>query len=168
MPIPGTTKKERVKEKFDAVNVELSPAEMQEIEETLSHMDIVGMARGWCCAERTAGWRRCRSGRTDEDNSRLPVIICFPTWSGMWWERWTAQYWVLGMQRFLLYLAFTVFFAFAGSMIVNILVWTGFRHMGKLCPLRPLRRLFRIDSRQFWDTSFVFNRDYDWELPLVD
>ena len=46
MPIPGTTKKERVKEKFDAVNVELSPAEMQEIEETLSHMDIVGMGRG--------------------------------------------------------------------------------------------------------------------------
>ena len=31
-------------------------------------------------------------------------------------------YWVLGMQRFLLYLAFTVIFSFAGSMIVNILV----------------------------------------------
>lgn len=43
VPIPGTTKKERVKENFDAVNVELSPAEMQEIEEALSHMDIVGM-----------------------------------------------------------------------------------------------------------------------------
>lgn len=43
VPIPGTTKKDRVKENFDAVNVELSPAEMQEIEEALSHMDIVGM-----------------------------------------------------------------------------------------------------------------------------
>ena len=43
VPIPGTTKKERVKENFDAVHVELSSAEMQEIEEALSHMDIVGM-----------------------------------------------------------------------------------------------------------------------------
>lgn len=43
VPIPGTTKKDRVKENFDAVNVELSPAEMQEIEEALSHMDLVGM-----------------------------------------------------------------------------------------------------------------------------
>ena len=43
VPIPGTTKKDRVKENFDAVNVELSRAEMQEIEEALSHMDIVGM-----------------------------------------------------------------------------------------------------------------------------
>ncbi len=43
VPVPGTTKKDRVKENFDAVNVELSPAEMQEIEEALSHMDIVGM-----------------------------------------------------------------------------------------------------------------------------
>lgn len=46
IPIPGTTKKERVKENFEAVNVELSPEEMQEIEEALSHMDIVGMGRG--------------------------------------------------------------------------------------------------------------------------
>lgn len=45
VPIPGTTKKERVRENFHAVNVELSPDEMQEIEEALSHMDIVGM--GW-------------------------------------------------------------------------------------------------------------------------
>ncbi len=45
VPIPGTTKKERVKENFHAVNVELSPDEMQEIEEALSHMDIVGMGR---------------------------------------------------------------------------------------------------------------------------
>lgn len=45
IPIPGTTKKERVKENFEAVNVELSPEEMREIEEALSHMDIVGMGR---------------------------------------------------------------------------------------------------------------------------
>lgn len=46
VPIPGTTKKERVKENFEAVNVELSQSEMQEIEKALSHMDIVGMSRG--------------------------------------------------------------------------------------------------------------------------
>ena len=46
IPIPGTTKKERVKENFEAVNVELSPEEMQEIEEALSHMDLVGMGHG--------------------------------------------------------------------------------------------------------------------------
>ena len=45
IPIPGTTKKERVKENFETVNVELSPEEMREIEEALSHMDIVGMGR---------------------------------------------------------------------------------------------------------------------------
>ena len=46
VPIPETTKKDRVKENFEAVNVELSPDEMQEIEEALLHMDIVGMGRG--------------------------------------------------------------------------------------------------------------------------
>lgn len=46
IPIPGTTKRDRVKENFEAVNVELSLEEMQEIEEALSHMDIVGMGRG--------------------------------------------------------------------------------------------------------------------------
>ena len=46
IPIPGTTKRDRVKENFEAVNVELSPEEMREIEEALSHMDIVGMGRG--------------------------------------------------------------------------------------------------------------------------
>lgn len=46
VPIPGTTKKDRVKENFDAVTVELSETEMQEIEKALSHMDIVGMGRG--------------------------------------------------------------------------------------------------------------------------
>ena len=46
IPIPGTTKKDRVKENFDAVTVELTEAEMREIEEALSHMDIVGMGRG--------------------------------------------------------------------------------------------------------------------------
>ena len=45
IPIPGTTKKERVKENFEAVNVELSTEERREIEEALSHMDIVGMGR---------------------------------------------------------------------------------------------------------------------------
>ena len=45
IPIPGTTKKERVKENFEAVNVELSTKERREIEEALSHMDIVGMGR---------------------------------------------------------------------------------------------------------------------------
>ena len=46
VPIPGTTKKDRVKENFDAVTVELTETEMREIEEALSHMDIVGMGRG--------------------------------------------------------------------------------------------------------------------------
>lgn len=46
IPIPGTTKKDRVKENFDAVTVGLTETEMQEIEESLSHMDIVGMERG--------------------------------------------------------------------------------------------------------------------------
>ncbi len=46
VPIPGTTKKDRVKENFDAVNVELTSEEMQEIEEALSHMDIAPMGRG--------------------------------------------------------------------------------------------------------------------------
>ena len=46
IPIPGTTKKDRVKENFDAVTVELTETEMREIEEALSHMDIVGMGRG--------------------------------------------------------------------------------------------------------------------------
>ena len=45
IPIPGTTKKERVKENFEAVNVELSTEERREIEEALSHMNIVGMGR---------------------------------------------------------------------------------------------------------------------------
>ena len=45
IPIPGTTKKERVKDNFEAVNVELSTEERREIEEALSHMDIVGMGR---------------------------------------------------------------------------------------------------------------------------
>ena len=45
IPIPGTTKKERVKENFEAVNVELTDTEMQEIEEALSGLDIVGMGR---------------------------------------------------------------------------------------------------------------------------
>lgn len=46
VPIPGTTKKDRVKENFDAVNVDLTPKEMQEIERALSFMDIVPMGRG--------------------------------------------------------------------------------------------------------------------------
>ena len=46
VPIPGTTKKDRVEENFDAVTVELTETEMREIEEALSHMDIVGMGRG--------------------------------------------------------------------------------------------------------------------------
>ena len=45
IPIPGTTKKERVKENFETVNVELSPEEMREIEEALPHIDKVGMGR---------------------------------------------------------------------------------------------------------------------------
>ena len=45
VPIPGTTKKDRVKENFDAVNVELAPEEMQEIERALSYMDIAAMGR---------------------------------------------------------------------------------------------------------------------------
>ena len=45
VPIPGTTRKERVKENFGAVEIELTDAEMQEIETALSGMDIVGMGR---------------------------------------------------------------------------------------------------------------------------
>ena len=43
VPIPGTTKRDRVKENFEAVNVELTAAEMTEIENALSKMDIAGM-----------------------------------------------------------------------------------------------------------------------------
>ena len=45
IPIPGTTKKDRVKENFEAVNVDLTEEEMQEIEIALGGMDIVGMGR---------------------------------------------------------------------------------------------------------------------------
>lgn len=43
VPIPGTTKMERAKENFDALDVELTVNEMKEIEKALSAMDIVGM-----------------------------------------------------------------------------------------------------------------------------
>lgn len=43
VPIPGTTKRERVKENFGAIDVELTADEMNEIENALSHMDIAGM-----------------------------------------------------------------------------------------------------------------------------
>lgn len=43
VPIPGTTKKERVLENFGGVNVELTEQDMKDIEEALAHMDIVGM-----------------------------------------------------------------------------------------------------------------------------
>ena len=43
VPIPGTTKRERVKENFEAVNIELTAAEMTKIENALSKMDIAGM-----------------------------------------------------------------------------------------------------------------------------
>ncbi len=46
VPIPGTTKKERVKENFGAVDIELSPDEMREIDEALSHMELMNMGRG--------------------------------------------------------------------------------------------------------------------------
>ncbi len=36
-------KKARVQENFGAVNVELTPQDMADIEEALAHMDIVGM-----------------------------------------------------------------------------------------------------------------------------
>ncbi len=45
VPIPGTTKTERVKENFDAVELDLTDEEMQEIETALAGMDIVGMGR---------------------------------------------------------------------------------------------------------------------------
>ena len=45
VPIPGTTKMERVKENFGAVEIDLTDEEMQEIETALSGMDIVGMGR---------------------------------------------------------------------------------------------------------------------------
>ena len=43
IPIPGTTKMERVKENIGGLSIELTDAEMQEIEVALSQMDIVGM-----------------------------------------------------------------------------------------------------------------------------
>ena len=43
VPIPGTTKQDRVKENFGSVNIELTETEMNEIETALSHMDIAGM-----------------------------------------------------------------------------------------------------------------------------
>lgn len=45
VPIPGTTKMERVKENFGAVEIDLTEEEMQEIETALAGMDIVGMGR---------------------------------------------------------------------------------------------------------------------------
>lgn len=45
VPIPGTTKTERVKENFDAVEIDLTGEEMQGIETALAGMDIVGMGR---------------------------------------------------------------------------------------------------------------------------
>ena len=45
VPIPGTTKTERVKENFGAVGIDLTDKEMQEIETALAGMDIVGMGR---------------------------------------------------------------------------------------------------------------------------
>lgn len=43
IPIPGTTKPERVKENFEAVNVMLTDGEMRQIDDALAGMDIVGM-----------------------------------------------------------------------------------------------------------------------------
>lgn len=43
IPIPGTTRMERVKENIGGLNIVLTDAEMQEIETALSQMDIVGM-----------------------------------------------------------------------------------------------------------------------------
>lgn len=43
VPIPGTTKKHRVKENFDAVHVSLNEEEMQAINEQLKRMDTIGM-----------------------------------------------------------------------------------------------------------------------------
>ena len=55
VPIPGTTTLERVKENFDAVNVELTDTEMQEIEAALAGMDIVGMGRNCSAASSLRG-----------------------------------------------------------------------------------------------------------------
>ncbi len=46
VPIPGTTKRERVKENFGAVDIEISPDEMREIDEALSHIELMNMGRG--------------------------------------------------------------------------------------------------------------------------
>ncbi len=43
VPIPGTTKQDRVKENFGSINIKLTETEMNEIETALSHMDIAGM-----------------------------------------------------------------------------------------------------------------------------
>ena len=39
-------KEQVVKENFGAVNIELTPDEMQEIDEALSHMELMNMGRG--------------------------------------------------------------------------------------------------------------------------
>lgn len=43
IPIPGTTKKERVRENIGGLGVELTGQDMLDIEEALGHMDIIGM-----------------------------------------------------------------------------------------------------------------------------
>lgn len=46
IPIPGTTKQSRVRENFGAVDVELSEAEVRQIDEAISRMDLMNMGRG--------------------------------------------------------------------------------------------------------------------------
>ena len=46
VPIPGTTKPERVRENFGAVEIGLTPAEVAAFDEALSHMDLMNMGRG--------------------------------------------------------------------------------------------------------------------------
>ena len=46
IPIPGTTKMERVRENFGGVDVDLTAEEMAQINEALSHMELLNMGRG--------------------------------------------------------------------------------------------------------------------------
>lgn len=46
IPIPGTTKMERVRENFGGVDVVLTAEEMAQINEALSHMELLNMGRG--------------------------------------------------------------------------------------------------------------------------
>jgi aryl-alcohol dehydrogenase-like predicted oxidoreductase len=46
VPIPGTTKRHRLEENIDAVNVELTPDDLRELDEITSQIDVQGARYG--------------------------------------------------------------------------------------------------------------------------